>query len=307
VRTKIVVGSRGSKLALIQAESVVAEIRQINPRLEVSLSKIVTKGDRDVQTQLDRMAGVGVFVKELEEALLDGRIDLAVHSLKDMPTEIPPGLCLAAVTERVDPRDVLISKSGRLDELIPGSRIGTGSLRRAAQLVTYRPDLEVGNLRGNVDTRLRKVSRGEVDGVIVAAAAIIRLGWEDKISEYLDLEHFLPAVGQGVLGIEGRVGDEGIAELASSINHLSTWQGITAERIFLSALGGGCHAPIASLGTVKGTTLKLEGMVANVTGKKVLYASEEGSATASEQVGVRLAQKMLGMGAAEFLAEVGVR
>lgn len=306
MRTKIVAGSRGSKLALIQAESVVAKIRQINPYLEVAISKIATKGDRNRHTQLDRLAGVGVFVKELEEALLDDRIDLAVHSLKDMPTQINQGLYLAAVTERLDPRDVLVSRAKRLDELAPGSRIGTGSFRRAVQLASYRPDLEVCSIRGNVDTRLRKVSGGEVDGVILAAAAMLRLGWENKIIEYLPLKHFLPAVGQGALVIETRLGDEEIAGLISPINHLPTWQSVTAERAFLSALGGGCRAPIAALGTVNSTTLKLEGMVVDVSGKKLLHASAEGNAMSPEQVGVRLAQKMLAMGASEFIAEARV-
>ncbi len=306
-RTKIVVGSRGSKLALIQADSVVAKIKEVNPDLEVSISKIVTKGDRDSHTQLDKMAGVGVFVKELEDALLDGRIDLAVHSLKDMLTQSPQGLCLAAVTERLDPRDVLISKSKRLTELTPGSRIGTGSFRRAVQIASYRPDLEVCSIRGNVDTRLRKVSDGEVDAVVLAAAAFIRLGWEDKISEYLSLEHFLPAVGQGTLGIEARCEDKEIAKLVALVNHLPTWQSIIAERTFLNALGGGCRTPIAALGTVNGTTLRLEGMVADVNGKNKLCASEEGNVIVAEQVGIRLAQKMLGMGASKFITEARVK
>jgi len=301
--TTIIVGSRGSKLALIQAESVAARIRELNPHLKISLIKIVTKGDRNRHTQLDQIAGVGVFVKELEEALLDNRIDIAVHSLKDVPTDIPPGLRLLAVTERLDPRDVLVSAS-RLDKLTSGSRIGTGSLRRAVQLTQYRPDLEVSSIRGNVDTRLRKVSSGEVDGVIVAAAALLRLGWEDKITEYLPLEYFLPAVGQGALVIETRLDDEEVAALVLPINHLPTWQSVVAERAFLSALGGGCRAPIAALGTVNGTSLKLEGMIAGASGKKMLYASEEGSAMSPEDVGVRLAQKMLEMGASDRVAEV---
>lgn len=307
MRRKIVVGSRGSKLALVQAESVAARIKEVNPNLEVSISKIVTQGDRNRHTQLDRMAGVGVFVKELEEALLDDRIDLAVHSLKDMPTEIPQGLRLAAVTQRLDPRDVLVARAGRLDELIPGSRIGTGSLRRAVQLTSYRPDLEVCSIRGNIDTRLGKVFSGEVDGVVLAAAAMLRLGWEDKISEYLPLEHFLPAVGQGALAIETRLGDEEIAELVSPINHLTTWQSINAERAFLSALGGGCRAPIAALGTVSEAILKIEGMVADVSGKKILHTLEEGNVIFPEEVGTRLAQKMIAMGASEFITEARLR
>ncbi len=307
MRTKIIVGSRGSRLALIQSESVAAKIRKLNPQFEVSSSKIVTKGDRDRHARLDHFTDIGVFVKELEEALLDGMIDLAVHSLKDMPTQIPQGLYLAAATERLDPRDVLVSRAGRLSELAPGSKIGTGSFRRAVQVAARRPDLEICSIRGNVDTRLRKVSRGEVDGVILAAAAMARLGWEDKISEYLPLEHFLPAVGQGALGIEVRLRDEEMAELVSHINHRLTWQSVTAERAFLSALGGGCRAPIAALGSVTNNTLSLEGMVADVTGKRILHASEEGSATAPEQVGVQLAQRMLAMGASEFIAEATVR
>ncbi len=303
MRTKIVVGSRGSQLALIQAESVAARLREVDPTLEVSISQIVTKGDRNSRTQLDQMAGVGVFVKELEEALLDGRIDLAVHSLKDMPTEIPQGLYLLAVTERLNPRDVLVSRSGSLDKLPRGARIGTGSLRRAVQLVSYRPDFEVCSIRGNIDTRLRKTTSGEVDGVITAAAAMERLGWEERISEYLSLEHFLPAVGQGALAIEGRLSDDEIAEMVSPLNHRPTWQSITAERTFLSTLGGGCRAPIAALGTVNGTTLKLAGMVAEVSSKTILHASGEGSAMSPEEVGMRLAQKILGMGASEFITE----
>ncbi len=303
MKTKIIVGSRSSKLALIQAELVAAKIREANPNLEVSISKIVTKGDRQRHTQLDQVASVGVFVKELEEALLDNRIDLAVHSLKDVPTQIPRGLHLAAVTRRLDPRDILVSRGKRLAELAPASRIGTGSLRRAVQLTQYRPDLKACSIRGNVDTRLQKVSSGEVDGVILAAAAMARLGWEDKISEYLPLEHFLPAVGQGALVIEARLGDEEITRLISSINHLPTWQSVTAERVFLSALGGGCRAPIAALGIVNGGTLELEGMVADVSGKKIIRASEVGSAVSAEEVGVQLAQKMLAMGASKFITE----
>ena len=303
MRKSVTVGSRGSELALIQTESVVSKIKKANPYLKVTIARIVTKGDRDSHTCLGQVEGVGIFVKEIEEALLNGKIDLAVHSLKDMPTEIPQGLCLAAVTERLDPRDILVSRAKRLDELTPGSKIGTGSFRRALQLAAYRPDLETYSIRGNVDTRLRKVFCGELDGVILAAAAMSRLGWEEKISEYLPVEHFLPAVGQGALGIEARLGDKEIIELLSDINHLPTWQSITAERAFLKALGGGCRAPIAALGTVEDTVLKLEGMAADATGKKILRASEEDSATTPEQVGMRLAQKMLAMGASEFIAE----
>ena len=307
MRKRIVVGSRGSKLSLIQAEYVVAKIRETNPDIEASISQIVTKGDRNRHVKLEQMASIGVFVKELEEALLNGQINLAVHSLKDMPTQIPSGLYLAAVTERLDPRDVLVSRGEKLVELASGAKVGTGSLRRAVQLSACRPDLEVCSIRGNVDTRLQKVVDGEFDGVILAAAALKRLGWEDRVSEYLSTEHFLPAVGQGTLAIETRLDDSEVVNIVVPLNHLPTWQSITAERAFLSALGGGCRAPIAALGTVDGTTLKLEGMVADVRKRKILQGSEEGSTVAPEELGVSLAQKLLALGADEFLAEVGKR
>ena len=201
MRRTIAVGTRGSKLAVIQAESVLSKLKEAMPALDASLVKIVTTGDRESNAVLDKFAGQGVFVKELEQALIDGKINLAVHSLKDLPTEIPDGLLLAAVTARLDPRDVLVSRGKGLADLAPGSKIGTGSARRSVQLLTYRSDLEICEIRGNIDTRLGKVTQGEFDGIIVAAAALIRLGWEDKITEYLPADHFVPAVGQGALGI----------------------------------------------------------------------------------------------------------
>ena len=218
----VIIGSRSSRLALVQAELVLAQLREANPHLKLSISKIATEGDLSHRLPLDQMGGVGVFVKELEAALLDGRIDIAVHSLKDMPTEIPEGLYLAVVTKRLDPRDILVSRTGKLAELAPGSRIGTGSIRRAVQLIACRPDLEVCPLRGNVNTRLQKVSSGELDGVILAASALIRLGWQERISEYLPLEHFLPPAGQGALGIEIRANDEETRELVLPLNHQPT-------------------------------------------------------------------------------------
>jgi len=307
-RGKVIVGTRGSKLALIQAESVAARIREANPHLEVTISKIVTKGDRNHRVQLDRMTGVGVFVKELEEALLSKRIDLAVHSLKDMPTQIPDGLCLAAVTERLDPRDVLVSRGQKLAELATGARIGTGSLRRAVQLSVHRTDLEICSIRGNVETRLRKVTDGKFAGVILAAAAMKRLNLEDKISEYLPLENFLPAVGQGAIAVEARSGDPEVTESIAQLNHIPTWQSVTAERSFLKALGGGCRAPIAALGTVRNGKLKLEGMVADIKSKEIICASIEDSDLSPEEAGTRLAQQLLAMGADEFIAEAeGIR
>ena len=294
---EITVGTRGSKLAVIQAEELLAKLREAFPGLKAGVVKIKTTGDRYRTIALDKFAGQGKIVKEQEKALLDRQIDLAVHSLKDLPTEIPDGLTLAAATARLDPRDVLVSRCGKLYELAPGSKIGTGSPRRAVQLLALRPDLQVCGIRGNIDTRLRKVAEGEFDGVIVAAAAMIRLGWEDRIKEYLPVEHFTPAVGQGTLGIEIRSEDKEIATLISKINDEPTWQAVTAERTFLQALGGGCRAPIAALGIVSANTLKLNGMVASVDGVHILRATKDGSASTPEQVGKRLAQKMAEMGA----------
>lgn len=301
MRRRLVVGSRRSRLALLQTESIIARIREVNPDIEVHISKITTTGGKDRHPRLERLE-VAVFVKELEQALLEGRIDIAVHSLKDVPTELPSGLCLLAVTERLDPRDALVARA-KLGELASGAKIGTGSLRRTAQLRGYRPDLRTRPIRGNVDTRLGKVLSGEFDGVIVAAAAMLRLNWKDKITEFLPLEHFLPAVGQGALVVEARVDDEDTARLISALNHLPTWQGITAERAFLHALGSGCRAPVAALGVVSGNKLKLEGMVASISGQKILRASQEGSALSAEEIGAKLAEKMRGMGAVTIIAE----
>ena len=295
-------GSRGSKLAMIQTESVITRLKEIYPQIKIEIKQIVTSGDRDRKTQLDRM-DAAVFVKELEEALLDRRIDLAVHSLKDIPTANPQGLRLAAVTEREDPRDVLVARAS-LDDLPAGSVSGTGSLRRSIQLNRYRPDLKARPIRGNVDTRLRKVSEGEVDGIIVAAAGLRRLGLEDRITEYLPLEHFLPSAGQGALAIEIRSEDKAVYDLVSVLNDLASWQAVTAERAFLLTLGGGCRAPVAALGTVKDGLLKLDGMAASVDGKRILQCSEAGYAESPEEIGIKLAHRMLEAGADRFIEEV---
>jgi hydroxymethylbilane synthase len=306
--SRINIGTRGSKLAVIQAQWVLTKLREAtHGLLDANLVKITTRGDRDSGNALDKFAGQGVFVKELEKALTDGKIDLAVHSLKDLPTEIPHGLFLAATTARIDPRDVLVSRAGKSAELAPGSIIGTGSQRRAVQLHTLRPDLEICGVRGNIDTRLRKVSEGDIDGIIVAAAALMRLGWQDKITEYLPTDYFTPAVGQGALGIEIRAEDKETTSLVSAINHQPTCQSVTAERAFLQALGGGCRAPIAALGIVSDRVLKLSGMVASIDGSRILRATEEGDAHEPEQVGKQLAQKMIGLGALDCISELKSR
>lgn len=293
-KKRITVGSRRSRLAIIQSRAIIAELSKVHPQLEFHLVEIVTGGDRDRGSSLEELGGIGVFVKELEEALLKGKIDLAVHSLKDMPTEASAGLRLAAVTERADPRDVLVSRLGNLSQLPPGAKIGTGSPRRAVQVLAQRPDLEIRGMRGNVDTRLRKVSSGDFDGAIMAAAALIRLGMEGSITEYLPVDSFVPAVGQGALGIEIRADDIQMAEMVAPINHEPSWLSVIAERAFLKALGGGCRAPIAALGTVANGALHLRGMVADPAGGDILRAEVEGNALAPEEVGNRLAQKMIG-------------
>jgi hydroxymethylbilane synthase len=302
---RIVVGSRGSKLAIIQSQLVIAELAETHPHLQFELLTITTTGDRKKHASLEELGGEGVFVKELEDALSAGRVDLAVHSLKDMPTETPEGFRLAAVTERGDPRDALVSSSGKLAELPPGARVGTGSQRRAVQLLAQRSDLDVRPLRGNVDTRLSKVSSGELDAIVLAAAGLVRLGLESVITEYLPPEAFVPAVGQGALGIEIRVEDDETAELVGRANHEATWLGVTSERAFLESLGGGCRVPIGALATVEDSRLHLVGMVANPVGGEILHAEVEGNALAPEEVGSQLAQRMMGLGAARLLEGSG--
>jgi hydroxymethylbilane synthase len=302
VRNSLIVGSRGSKLALIQTGTVISKIKALNPGLEVTLKRIATSGDKDRHTSLENI-GINVFVKEIEDALLNRRIDLAVHSLKDVPTDIPAGLKLIAVLEREDPRDVLVARAP-FNQLPAGSKIGTGSLRRSIQLHRYRPDIQAVAIRGNVDTRMRKVISGELDGVIIAAAGLSRLGCLDRITEYLPPKHFLPSVGQGTLALEARQADADIAGLAVFLNHLPTWQCVTAERAFLLTVGGGCRAPIAALGTVNQDILNLQGMIASIDGEKVLYDMVEGNAGSSEGLGLLLAQRMLQAGADELINEV---
>jgi hydroxymethylbilane synthase len=302
MKHKIIIGTRGSRLAMIQAQAVAAELQRARTAIEIEIRKIVTEGDRNRDMNIDEAGSTGIFVKALEEALADERIDIAVHSLKDMPTLLPANMCLAAVTKRIDPRDALVAVA-QLGGLKPGSLIGTGSLRRTAQLKNLRSDLQVIGIRGNVDSRLRKVSSGELQGVIVAAAAMIRLGWDDKITEFLPLESFLPAAGQGALAVEARKGDQAIEKYVTVLNHLPTWQAVTAERAFLHAVEGGCRAPVAALATVDGQILKITAMVADKTGTKIIKQYLEGNARQAESQGVKLAQMMLDAGAASLIAE----
>jgi len=301
---QVIIGSRGSRLAVLQAELVLHKLEQAYPDIKFSLSRITTTGDHDPETPLEKIGGQGVFVKELEQALLRNQIDIAVHSLKDMPTEIAPNLVLAAVPQREDARDVLITASGQsLTELPSSSRLGTGSARRAVELLSQRPDLDVRPLRGNVDTRLRKITSGELDGAIMAAAALIRMGWQERITEYLPVEQFLPAIGQGALGIEIRADDSYITMLVSHLNHQPSHDSVLAERAFLRALGGGCRAPIAALGVVSGGYLELKGMVAGINSRRFMRDLEKGHVTSAEEIGQRLAHRLLDKGAAQLIAE----
>ncbi len=301
----IKLGTRGSVLALWQAHFVKRAIEARHENVEVELVRIRTTGDRILDVPLAKVGGKGLFVKEIEEALLDGRIDLAVHSMKDVPTIIPPGLEIAVITEREDPRDVLVSPSGRkFHELPEGAKIGTSSLRRQAQLLSLRPDLKVEPLRGNLDTRLRKVEEGMFDAVVLASAGIRRMGWEERITEYLDPRVMIPAIGQGALGIEIREDDDEIRNCVSFLSHQPTMTAVRAERAFLHKLEGGCQVPIAAFGRVDDGRLRLVGLVASTDGTVVVRGELEGDLAEPEVLGERLADDLLSRGGKEILEEV---
>ena len=300
----ITVGSRGSRLALRQTELVLAELRQRFPGRRFQVQEVRTTGDRRPDAPLAAIGGQGVFVKELEAALRARRVDLAVHSLKDVPAELGRGLVLAAVTERGDVRDAVVSRGHRrLAELPAGSRVGTGSLRRAVQVRALRPDLKVVDLRGNVDTRLRKVEEGLVDAAILAAAGLARLGRLERAAELLDTDAMLPAIGQGALTLEARADDAEAIEMASALDHRDTRLATAAERAFLARLGGGCRLPLAALGVVEGDSLRLRGLIADPKGRRLLRGEVAGPAPDAEALGVALAEQLLAQGAAELIAE----
>lgn len=297
-------GSRGSQLALWQAEHIRSGIERRTGR-PVEITKIKTTGDMILDVPLARVGGKGLFVKEIEEALLGRRIDLAVHSMKDVPTDLPDRLVIAAITRREDPRDAFLSRRyPRLEELPAGARVGTSSLRRQTQLLGLRPDLRIESLRGNLDTRIRKMEEGLFDAVILAAAGIRRLGWEAKITQYLPPEVSLPAIGQGALGIEIRRDDPETLETVSFLNDLETACAVRAERGFLKRLEGGCQVPIASFGRTEGETIFLEGLVGRPDGSQILRARAQGSVSDPESLGVELAEDLLRRGAKEILDEV---
>jgi hydroxymethylbilane synthase len=301
------IGTRGSQLALWQSQWVKAAILAQHPALAVELVVIKTKGDKILDVPLAALGGKGLFVKEIEEALLDGRVDLAVHSMKDMPSILPDGLSIGPIPERANPADVLISRNGlTFNELPSGSRVGTGSLRRSAQLHHARPDLTVVPLRGNLDTRLKKLAAGVegLDAVVLAAAGVHRLGLESKITEHLDPSVMLPAVGQGALCIEMRRQDADIGALLQALGHTPTRQAVLGERAFLHRLEGSCQVPIAGFGRVNGDRILLEGLVADLKGRMVVRGSRSGPAESSEQLGVELAEELLSRGADRILKEL---
>lgn len=305
VTKTIKIGTRGSKLALWQANWVKSALIEKAPGLSVELIIIKTKGDKILDVPLAKVGGKGLFVKEIEEALLDGRIDLAVHSMKDMPAEIPEGLCIGAVPKRETPFDVLISKNNRqLSELPENAKIGTSSLRRASQLRHIKPEIDILPLRGNLDTRLKKLETEDLDGIILAAAGVKRLGFEDKISEYLDDGSMLPAVGQGALCIETRESDPDITPIVSLLNHPETKAVILGERAFLSKLEGGCQVPIAAMGKIENETFIINGLVSDLDGKTMLREELSGPVSSSEKTGIELADRLLSKGAREILAQL---
>ncbi|MGB4089764.1 MAG: hydroxymethylbilane synthase, partial [Smithellaceae bacterium] len=258
----IKVGTRGSKLALAQTNSVIEALKKVAPEIEVEICVIRTSGDIMQDVSLAQIGGQGVFVKEIEEALLARSIDLAVHSMKDVPGETPEGLIFAAVMKREDVRDVLVSRGNVKMEFMPkGAKIGTGSLRRAAQIKAMLPDVSIMPLRGNIDTRLKKIETENLTGVILAAAGMKRMGYLEKITQYLPIELMLPAVGQGALGLEIRVQDTQLSELCAKMNDEQTAAEVAAERAYLRALGGGCRLPIAAYGLLEGKRLTLEGIL----------------------------------------------
>ena len=292
----LVIASRGSQLALWQARWVAAQLSAAGHHCRIETFK--TTGDKITDVPLAKVGTKGLFTKEIEEALLDGRADLAVHSLKDLPTELPEGLVLAAVPEREDPRDAVVGR--KLAELPVGARVGTSSLRRAAQLRQLRPDLLVESVRGNLDTRLRKLDEGQYDAILLAAAGLKRLGWGDRIAEILAPEQMCPAVGQGALAIEARADFEKVALL----DHADTHTAVVAERAVLAALGGGCQVPIGAYATVSEGRVRVLAIVAAPDGSQVIRAEAEGEAAESAGIGARLAADLLERGAREILEAV---
>ncbi|MCR8745657.1 hydroxymethylbilane synthase [Romboutsia lituseburensis] len=292
---KIVVGTRGSKLAVTQTNWVIDRLKEKNPSVEFEVKIIKTKGDIIQHVSLDKIGDKGLFVKEIEQQLLDGGIDMAVHSMKDMPSSLPEGLKFASIPKREDPRDVLILKEGysSLEDLPKGATIGTGSKRRKYQLLNHRPDLNIVSIRGNVDTRIRKIVDENLDGVVLAASGILRVGLEEKISYYLPTDIVVPAPAQGALAIEIRKNEPKIDEVINSLKDEITEIQVAAERGFLDGVNGSCHIPMGAYCKVDGETINLTGLYGDEEGKVLVIKSMEGSVHAPRELGIELAKLIL--------------
>lgn len=305
MRKEIKIGTRASLLAVTQSTMIKELIEKQHPGTTVELVRITTKGDKILDVPLAKVGGKGLFVKELEDALLDGRADLAVHSMKDVPTDLPDGLHLGIVTERENPRDAFVSnKYDNVLALPQGATVGTSSLRRKSQLACLRPDLVIEDLRGNVDTRLRKLDEGQYDAIILAAAGLNRLGKSERITSLLEPVQMLPAIGQGALGLELRKDDTELLEGIFFLNHTATATAVTAERAFLLRLEGGCQVPIGAFATTEGDNVTLTGLIASVDGKEILKEEATGPGSEAAEMGTKLAEKLLEMGGRKILDEV---
>lgn len=306
-RNKLIIGTRGSKLALWQANWVKERLEKLYPYLKIEIEKIKTTGDKILDTPLAKIGGKGLFVKEIEEALLSKKIDIAVHSMKDVPTEIPEGLQISAICEREDPRDAFISIDGTLLSGLPkGAQIGTSSLRRIVQLKALRKDLEIKPLRGNVDTRLRKLKEGKFYGIILAMAGIKRMGLESNVTETIPEEIMIPAIGQGAIGIETRLDDDFINEIIKPLNHQETSICVLSERAFLSVIGGGCQVPLACHAKLlKNKQLKIIAMIGDpYCEMPMIKGNKEGRIKDAQKLGKELAEELLLIGGRDILRKV---
>ena len=302
---KITIGSRGSQLARWQANWVKSELERLNTDLIVNIEIIKTSGDKIQDVPLAKIGGKGLFVKEIEEALLNNEIDIAVHSMKDVPMKIPNQLEISVVTERLSPLDALISKNNiKLSDLPKNAIIGTSSLRRSSQLLKYRPDYEIKTLRGNIDTRLNKLDNGQYDAIILASAGLNRLGWDDRITEEIPHNILLPAMGQGALGVESRANDTLVHEIISKLDHRETHCAVNAERALVDAMDGGCQVPIGAYATVNKKLITVRGLVASLNGESIYKLKKIGPIHEAINIGHDLGNELLKMGADEVLKHV---
>lgn len=306
IMRKIIVGSRRSQLAMTQTKWVIEQLKQAGAQNEFEIKEIVTKGDQIVDVQLSKVGGKGLFVKEIQQQMLAGDIDFAVHSMKDVPAELPEELFISCMPKRVDARDVLICENDYTFETLPqGAIIGTSSLRRGAQMLAVRPDFEIQWIRGNIDTRLKKLDSENFNAILLAKAGLERMGWTDRVKfEALDANMMVPAVGQGVLAIESRKDDAEVTDVLQLLHDAVTAKAATAERTFLKAIEGSCHVPVGGYATVDGDTVTLTGLIASVDGKEVLRVTK--SSTDEVALGLDVADDLLGRGGREILASVNV-